>query len=61
MTASHALHFIPPDHRRGHVGINQRFPKNHVKILLREIAQENWGVRGGQAGCDIELGFKVEV
>jgi 5-carboxymethyl-2-hydroxymuconate isomerase len=36
-------------------------PKSHVKILLREIAQENWGIRGGQAGCDVELGFKVEV
>lgn len=36
-------------------------PKNHVKILLREIARENWGIRGGQAGCDVELGFKVEV
>ena len=36
-------------------------PKNHVKILLREIPRENWGIRGGQAGCDVELGFKVEV
>lgn len=36
-------------------------PKSHVKILLREIAKENWGIRGGQAGCDVELGFKVEV
>ncbi len=36
-------------------------PKNHVKILLREISKENWGIRGGQAGCDVELGFKVEV
>lgn len=36
-------------------------PKNHVKILLREIPQENWGIRGGQAGCDVELGFKVDV
>lgn len=35
--------------------------KNHVKILLREITKENWGIRGGQAGCDVELGFKVEV
>jgi len=35
--------------------------KDHVKILLREIAKENWGIRGGQAGCDVELGFKVEV
>ena len=36
-------------------------PKNHIKILLREIPKENWGIRGGQAGCDVELGFKVEV
>ena len=36
-------------------------PKNHVKILLREITKENWGIRGGQAACDVELGFKIEV
>lgn len=36
-------------------------PNDHVKILLREIPKENWGIRGGQAGCDVELGFKIEV
>jgi 5-carboxymethyl-2-hydroxymuconate isomerase len=36
-------------------------PADHVKILLREITPENWGIRGGQAGCDVELGFKVNV
>jgi len=36
-------------------------PKDHVKILLRELPKENWGIRGGQAGCDVELGFKVDV
>ena len=36
-------------------------PKDHVKILLREISKDNWGIRGGQAGSDVELGFKVEV
>ena len=36
-------------------------PKDHVKVLLREIELENWGIRGGQAGCDVELGFQVEV
>jgi phenylpyruvate tautomerase PptA (4-oxalocrotonate tautomerase family) len=36
-------------------------PKNHVKILLRELPTENWGIRGGQAGCDVELGYKIEV
>jgi phenylpyruvate tautomerase PptA (4-oxalocrotonate tautomerase family) len=36
-------------------------PRTHVKILLREVARENWGIRGGQAACDVELGFPVEV
>ena len=36
-------------------------PKDHVTILLREIPRENWGIRGGQAGCDVELGFKIDV
>jgi len=36
-------------------------PKDHVKILFREIPKENWGIRGGQAGCDVDLGFIIEV
>jgi phenylpyruvate tautomerase PptA (4-oxalocrotonate tautomerase family) len=36
-------------------------PKDHVKIVLREIPRENWGIRGGQAGSDVDLGFKVDV
>ncbi|ROR94898.1 tautomerase-like protein [Sinobacterium caligoides] len=36
-------------------------PNNHVKIMLREITLDNWGVRGGYAACDIDLGFEVEV
>lgn len=36
-------------------------PGDHIKILLREIPKENWGIRGGQAGCDVDLGFKIEV
>ena len=36
-------------------------PADHVKIVLREIPTENWGIRGGQAGCDVELGFKIDV
>lgn len=36
-------------------------PPDHVKILLRELPRENWGIRGGQAACDVELGFKVDV
>ena len=36
-------------------------PKSHVKVLLRDVPRENWGIRGGQAACDVELGFTVEV
>jgi phenylpyruvate tautomerase PptA (4-oxalocrotonate tautomerase family) len=36
-------------------------PANHVKIMLREISAENWGIRGGQAACDVDLGFEVTV
>jgi phenylpyruvate tautomerase PptA (4-oxalocrotonate tautomerase family) len=36
-------------------------PRDHVKILLRDLPRENWGIRGGQAACDVELGFKVDV
>ena len=36
-------------------------PRTHVKILLRELPRENWGIRGGQAGSDVDIGFKIEV
>lgn len=36
-------------------------PATHVKILLREISQENWGIRGGQVACDVVLGFNIQV
>lgn len=36
-------------------------PGNHIKILLREISADNWGIRGGQAACDVDLGFEVNV
>jgi 5-carboxymethyl-2-hydroxymuconate isomerase len=36
-------------------------PNDHVKILLREITKENWGIRSGQAACDVDLGFKIDV
>ena len=36
-------------------------PKDHVMIVLHEVPKENWGIRGGQAGSDIALGFKIEV
>ncbi|CAM4146615.1 tautomerase family protein [Acinetobacter pragensis] len=36
-------------------------PEDHILITLRESASENWGIRGGQAACDIDLGFNVNV
>lgn len=36
-------------------------PRDHVTITLREIPTENWGIEGGQAACDIDLGFNVNV
>jgi hypothetical protein len=36
-------------------------PADHVKILLRELPREDWGIRGGQAASDVDLGFKVDV
>ena len=36
-------------------------PRDHVKILLRDIPSQDWGIRGGQAGCDVDLGFKIDV
>jgi phenylpyruvate tautomerase PptA (4-oxalocrotonate tautomerase family) len=36
-------------------------PSDHVKVALRELPPENWGIRGGKAACDVELGFRVNV
>lgn len=36
-------------------------PRDHVLILLRESAAENWGIRDGRAACDVDLGFDVHV
>ncbi|MFG1625768.1 tautomerase family protein [Kribbella sp. NPDC049227] len=36
-------------------------PQDHVLITLRESATENWGIRGGQAASDLDLGFEVHV
>ncbi len=33
-------------------------PRNDVVIVLHEVPPENWGTRGGQAACDLDLGVK---
>jgi len=36
-------------------------PRADVFIVLKEIPLENWGIRGGLAACDVDLGFNVRV
>lgn len=36
-------------------------PRDHVGIVLREAPTSDWGIRGGQAACDLDLGFKIDV
>lgn len=36
-------------------------PKDHIKIVLRESNRENWGILGGFAGCDVDVGYNVEI
>ena len=36
-------------------------PRDHVSVLIRDFPLENWGIRGGVAACDVDLGFDVNV
>ncbi len=32
-----------------------------VKVVLREIPRENWGISGGVPASDVDLGFKINI
>lgn len=32
-----------------------------VFIMINDLPLENWGIRGGQAACDVDFGFKIDV
>lgn len=36
-------------------------PRDHVLICLQEVPFEHWGIRGGQAASDVDLGFSTHV
>lgn len=36
-------------------------PPDHVTILVRDHPTTNWGLRGGQAASDLNLGFTINV
>src|SRR5215210_3879784 len=38
-----------------------KVPAEDVKVVLLEIATENVGFRGGQAACDLDLGYALQV
>ncbi len=35
--------------------------RDHVIIVLQEEPFEHWGLRGGQAACDVDLGFSTQI
>lgn len=36
-------------------------PPDHVMITLHEVDRDNWGIRGGQAASDVDLGVNAGV
>jgi phenylpyruvate tautomerase PptA (4-oxalocrotonate tautomerase family) len=40
---------------------NFDIPAEQIKILLRESAAENWGLRGGVPASELDPGFEVNV
>lgn len=36
-------------------------PPREVFIVVTDLPTENWGIRGGQAACDVDVGFKIDV
>lgn len=43
------------------VAANHGIDRNAVMILLNEQPRENWGLRGGQRGDEIDLGYRVDI
>jgi phenylpyruvate tautomerase PptA (4-oxalocrotonate tautomerase family) len=35
--------------------------RDHVLICLQEVPFEHWGIRGGQAASDVDLGFTTQI
>lgn len=36
-------------------------PEDHVSTIIREIPTDDWGVAGGRAASDVDLGFDIHV
>jgi phenylpyruvate tautomerase PptA (4-oxalocrotonate tautomerase family) len=42
-------------------GCAAAIPRDHVLICLQEVPFEHWGIRGGQAASDVDLGFSTQI
>ena len=36
-------------------------PPNDLVVVVHDVPLESWGIRGGKAACDIDIGFQVKV
>jgi len=36
-------------------------PQNEIKIILFEIAAQNWGIQGGLPASEVDVGFRIDV
>jgi phenylpyruvate tautomerase PptA (4-oxalocrotonate tautomerase family) len=36
-------------------------PPEDILIVIHDVPPESWGIRGGQAASDVDLGFDIEV
>jgi phenylpyruvate tautomerase PptA (4-oxalocrotonate tautomerase family) len=36
-------------------------PPSDLIIVVNDVPLENWGIRGGRAACDVDLGFQIKV
>jgi phenylpyruvate tautomerase PptA (4-oxalocrotonate tautomerase family) len=35
--------------------------REQISIVIQDIRLTNWGIRGGSAACDVDLGFDINV
>ena len=40
---------------------NYHVPSENTRIVLHEIDRGNWGIRGGKAASDVDLGYAIDV
>ncbi len=36
-------------------------PPTDLTVVVHDVPLESWGIHGGQAACDVNVGFKIEV